>query len=53
MNRHEFNGNSLFHSFQTRLERRYSNGFTLLAAYVWSKNIGDVPRVLRLRQRAL
>lgn len=43
MNRHEFNGNSLFHSFQTRLERRYSNGFTLLAAYVWSKNIGDVP----------
>ena len=43
MNRHEFNGNSLFHSFQTRLERRYSNGFTVLAAYVWSKNIGDVP----------
>ncbi len=43
MNRHEFNGNSLFHSFQTRIERRYANGFTLLAAYVWSKNIGDVP----------
>ena len=43
MNRHEFNGNSLFHSFQTRIERRYSNGFTLLAAHVWSKNIGDVP----------
>ncbi len=43
MNRHEFNGNSLFHSFQTRIERRYANGFTLLAAYVWSKNIGDAP----------
>ncbi len=42
MNRHDFNGNSLFHSFQTRLERRYANGFTLLGAYVWSKNIGDV-----------
>lgn len=42
MNRHEYNGNSLFHSFQTRLERRYANGLTVLAAYVWSKNIGDV-----------
>ena len=39
MNRHEFNGNSLFHSFRTRLERRYSEGVTILAAYVWSKNI--------------
>ena len=41
MNRHEFNGNSLFHSFQTRLEKRYSNGFTLLSAYVFSKTMGD------------
>jgi len=42
MSRHEFNGNSLFHSVQTRLERRFSNGFTFLGAYVFSKTIGDV-----------
>ena len=43
MNRHEFNGNSLFHSFQTRLERRFRNGFTLLGSYIFSRTIGDVP----------
>ncbi len=41
MNRHEFNGNSLFHSFQTRFERRYSNGLTILSAYIFSKTMGD------------
>ena len=40
MNRHEANGNSLYHSFQTRVERRFSNGFTLLGAYMFAK-IGD------------
>ena len=43
MNRHEYNGNSLFHSLQTRLERKYANGLTLLAAYIFSRTIGDAP----------
>ena len=42
MSRHEFNGNSLFHSFQSRLEKRFSGGFTVLGAYVFSRTIGDV-----------
>ena len=42
MNRHEFNGNSLFHSVQTRLEKRFSSGFTFLGAYVFGRTIGDV-----------
>jgi hypothetical protein len=41
MNRFEFNGNSLFHSLQSRLEKRYSNGFTLLAAYIFARTTGD------------
>ncbi len=43
MNRHEFNGNSLFHSMQARLEKRFSSGFTFLGAYVFGRTIGDVP----------
>lgn len=42
LNRHDFNGNSVFHSLQTKVERRLSKGFTLLASYVFSKTIGDV-----------
>jgi hypothetical protein len=42
MFRHEYNGNSLFHSAQTRLERRFRSGFTLLGAYIFSRTIGDV-----------
>lgn len=42
MSRHEFNGNSLFHSGQLRLEKRFSNGFTFLGAYVFARTIGDV-----------
>jgi hypothetical protein len=42
MNRHEYNGNSLFHSMQTRLEKRFSGGFTFLGAYVFGRTIGDV-----------
>ncbi len=41
MNRHEYNGNSLYHSFQTRIERRFANGFTLLGSYMFAKTIGD------------
>jgi len=39
--RNEFNGNSLFHSLQTKVERRFAAGFGLLGTYMWSKTIGD------------
>lgn len=39
--RNEYNGNSLFHSFQTKVERRFSGGFSLLGSYSWAKTIGD------------
>jgi hypothetical protein len=35
-------GNSLYHSLQVALERRYRNGFQMLIAYTWSKVITDV-----------
>ncbi len=39
--RHEWSGNSIFHSLQTKVEKRFSSGFTLLSSYIWSKTIGD------------
>jgi len=33
--------NSTYHGLQTRLERRFQEGFTLLAAYTWSKTMDD------------
>ncbi len=30
-------GNSAYHAFQTRLDRRFARGFQLTAAYTWSK----------------
>lgn len=41
MNRRTWDGNSLFHSLQTRFERRFSTGFSLLGSYIWSKTLGD------------
>lgn len=35
------NGNSIFHGFLTKLEKRFSQGFTLLTSYGFSKTIGD------------
>ena len=32
---------STYHALQTKLERRYSRGLNLLAAYTWSKSIDD------------
>lgn len=38
-------GHSTYHSFQTRLERRFSGGLTLTAAYTFSKLIDDAGAV--------
>lgn len=38
----QFNGQAIYHSMQTRLERRLSNGASFLAAYTWSRSIDDV-----------
>ncbi len=35
------NANSIYHALVTKLEKRFSNGFTLLTSYSFSKNIGD------------
>jgi hypothetical protein len=35
------NANSSYHAFVTKLEKRFSQGFTLLTSYGWSKAIGD------------
>lgn len=34
-------GNSFFHSLQLTAEKRFSQGFSLLANYMWSKSIDD------------
>jgi hypothetical protein len=39
--RHDYFGNSQFHSLQTRLERRFAGGFTLTGFYTFSRTIGD------------
>ncbi|MBS1828318.1 MAG: TonB-dependent receptor [Acidobacteria bacterium] len=41
-NNNQSSGNMNYHSLQTKLERRFSKGYTVLASYTWSKNIGDV-----------
>lgn len=35
------NSNSIYHAMIARIEKRFSNGFTLLSSYAWSKTIGD------------
>lgn len=35
------NGNSIYHAMLTKVEKRFSQGFTLLTSYTWSKAIGD------------
>jgi len=34
-------GNSIYHSLQTKIVKRFKSGGTLLGAYTWSKNISD------------
>ena len=38
---YHFNGNSTYHALMSRVEKRFSGGFTLLASYTFSKAIGD------------
>jgi hypothetical protein len=35
------NGNSTYHALQLKVDKRLSNGLTLLGSYTWSKNISD------------
>jgi hypothetical protein len=39
---HNYIGNSLYHSVQTKIEKRFSNGFSLLTSYTFSRAIGDL-----------
>jgi hypothetical protein len=41
INRSNPNGNSTYHSLQTKLEKRLSSGLSFLAAYTWSKSLSD------------
>jgi len=41
-------GNSSYHGFNARIEKRYSSGLNLLANYTWSKFIDDVEAVNEL-----
>ncbi|MBY0505995.1 MAG: TonB-dependent receptor [Bryobacteraceae bacterium] len=38
---HRYDGNSIYHAMVSKIERRFARGFTVLASYTWSKNIGD------------
>jgi len=38
---HHFSGNVTYHALISRVEKRFSQGFTLLASYTFSRAIGD------------
>lgn len=41
-NTHSNRFNTLYHGFQTKLEKRYSKGMTYIASYNWSHAISDI-----------
>jgi hypothetical protein len=38
---HRYDGNSIYHAMLAKVEKRFSNGFTVLSSYTFSRNIGD------------
>ncbi len=38
---HRFDGNSNYHALITKLEKRFTQGFTILTSYTFSKTMGD------------
>ncbi len=38
---HRFDGNATYHALMSKLEKRFSMGFTVLVSYTFSKSIGD------------
>ncbi len=38
-----YNGNSIYHAFTTKVEKRFSTGFSILASYTFSKLLDDLP----------
>ena len=38
---HRYDGNSIYHAMIAKIEKRFSQGFTVLSSYTFSKNIGD------------
>ena len=46
--RYNPNGNSTYHALQTKLDKRFSNGLSFLAAYTWSKTISDADQIAGL-----
>ena len=39
INAHRWDGNSYYHSFQTNLTRRFTNGLQYQGSYTWSRNL--------------
>ncbi|HEY2933804.1 MAG TPA: carboxypeptidase-like regulatory domain-containing protein [Acidobacteriota bacterium] len=44
--RGDFDAHSVYHAFQTKLEKRLSAGLSFLASYVWSKSIDNASNAL-------
>lgn len=42
LNMLESRGNSTYHAFQARVERRYASGFTFLGSYIFGKALTDI-----------
>jgi len=38
---HRTTGNSTYHALTTKLEKRFTKGYTVLVSYTWSRTIGD------------
>ena len=55
VNRADDVGTASFHSFQTKLERRFASGLSLLGTYMWSKNMesGNGQEIYRGQEKGL